>query len=187
MVKFKFKFMIIPSPQDKKEPKIHETCFIAPNATIIGNVEMDKGSNVWPGAVIRCELGSLKIGRNVSIQENVTIHIEPGGSMIMGNNIIIGHNAMVHGPGKVGDNVLIGISSVVLNDCIIDDNVVIAAGAVVREKTHCKSGTLWAGVPAKTIREFDDPEKLGQRAKMGASYYKQNAKKFKKYFDSLSE
>jgi carbonic anhydrase/acetyltransferase-like protein (isoleucine patch superfamily) len=175
--------MIIPSPQDGKEPKIHEKCFIAPLSAIIGNVEMDKGSNVWFGAVIRCELGSLKIGRNVSIQENVTIHVEPGGDMEIGDNVVIGHNAMVHGPGKIGNNVLIGISSVVLNESIIEDNTIIAAGAVVREKSHCKSGTLWAGIPAKAIREFDDPEKVGQRAKLGAGYYKQNGRKFKKYFE----
>lgn len=175
--------MIIPSPQDNKEPKIHEKCFIAPNATIVGNVEMDKNSNVWFSSVIRCELGSLKIGKNVSIQENATIHVEPGSKMVMGDNIVIGHNAMVHGPGTIGNNVLIGISSVILNECTIEDNVIIAAGAVVREKTHCKSGEMWAGIPAKPIRKFD-PEKLGQRAKMGAAYYRQNGRKFRKYFEN---
>ncbi|MHA1271555.1 MAG: gamma carbonic anhydrase family protein [Candidatus Helarchaeota archaeon] len=176
--------MIIPSPHDKKEPKIHEKCFVAPNASIIGNVEIDRGTNIWFGSVIRCELGSLKIGKNSSIQENTTIHVEPGGSMEIGDYVVIGHNAMVHGPGKIGNNVLIGISAVVLNNAIIEDNVIIAAGAVLREKTHCKSGTMWAGVPAEIVKTFDNPEKLGQRAKMGAEYYVQNGKKFKNYFDS---
>jgi len=178
--------MIIPSPYDNKEPKIHESCFVAPNATIIGNVEIDKGSNIWFSAVIRCELGTLKIGKNVSIQDNVTIHVEPGGTLIIGDNVVIGHNAMVHGPGKIGSNVLIGINSVILNESVIEDNVIIAAGAVIRERTHCESGTMWAGVPAEIVKKYDEPEKLGQKALMGATFYKQNGKKFKKYMDNLS-
>ncbi|MHA1230732.1 MAG: gamma carbonic anhydrase family protein [Candidatus Helarchaeota archaeon] len=179
--------MIIPSPQDKKEPKIHEKCFIAPTATIIGNVEIDRGTNIWFGSVIRCELGSLKIGKNTSIQDNTTIHVEPGGSMEIGDYVVIGHNAMVHGPGKIGNNVLIGINAVVLNESVIEDNVIIAAGAVLREKTHCESGTMWAGVPAEIVKKVDDPLKLGQRVRMGAEYYIQNGKRFKKFFETRQE
>ena len=107
--------------------------------------------------------------------------------MEIGDYVVIGHNAMVHGPGKIGNNVLIGIQSVILNGAIIEDNVIIAAGAVLKEETHCESGTLWAGVPAKLVKKFDDIDKLGQKIKMGAEYYIQNGKRFKKYFDSIQK
>ena len=91
----------MPSPRTGKKPNIHESAFIAPTATIIGDVTIGEGTNVWFGAIIRGDWGTIKIGKNTSIQENVTIHIKMGTTAIIGNDCIIGHHAMIHGPAEI--------------------------------------------------------------------------------------
>jgi len=105
--------IIIPCPRTGKNPQIHESVYIAPTATIIGDVTIGELSNIWFGAVLRGDQGLIKIGRNTSIQENVTIHIEKETSVIIGSNCIIGHHAMIHGPAEIGDGCLIGIGRLI--------------------------------------------------------------------------
>jgi len=167
------------SPVDGSVPKIHPSVFIAPSATVIGNVEIEEGTNLWYNVVIRAEASKIKIGKNCSIQESVVIHTEPGTKLIIGDNVLMGHCAMVHGPGKIGENVMVGISATVLQNHEIEDNVIIAAGAVARGK--CESMGMYAGVPAKRIKELKKSaiRNLGT----GIVFYVENGKKFKKYYE----
>ena len=170
---------ILKSPVDGKEPKIHPSVFIAPTATIIGNVEIDEGVNIWYGAVIRAEASKITIGKNCSIQENVVIHTEPGTELTIGDNVLMGHCAMVHGPGTVGNNVMIGISATVLQNHVIEDDVIIAAGAVARGK--CETMGMYAGVPATRIKELK--KSAVRRLGTGIMFYVENGKKFKAFYD----
>ncbi len=176
--------MIVKSPFTGKEPKIHPSVFVAPNATIIGDVEIDEGTNVWFNAVIRAEAGTIKIGKNCSIQENVVIHTEPGSRLIIGDDVLMGHCAMVHGPGSIGNNVMIGISATVLQNHEIEDNIIVAAGAVARGKLETMG--LYAGnVLGERVKELKkrDARKIGA----GIQFYVGNGKQFKKMFDEKEE
>ena len=139
--------MIIPSPRTGKEPKIHESAFVAPNATVIGDVQLDQGVNVWFGAILRADWGTIKIGKNTSVQENVTIHIEVGKSAIIGADCIIGHHAMLHGPCEVEDGCIVGIGSNLLHESKLGKGSVLAAGAVLLGK-EIPPRSLAVGIPA---------------------------------------
>jgi len=129
-----------------KTPKIADSCFISEAAYIIGDVEIGTYSNVWPGAVIRADFARIKIGRYVDIEDNCTLHA--GADMEVGNNVILGHGAVVHSK-KVGNNVLIGMNATTLHNSEIGDNCIIAAGSVVTEGMKIPDGSFAAGVPAK--------------------------------------
>ncbi len=174
---------IMKSPVDGKEPKIHPSVFIAPTATIIGNVEIDEGTNLWYNTVLRAEASKIKIGANCSIQEGVVIHTEPGTELQIGDNVLIGHSAMVHGPGKIGNHVMIGISSTILQNHEIEDNVIIAAGAVARGK--CETMGMYAGVPAKRLKEIK--KSAIRNLDTGITFYVENGIKFKKYYEDQSK
>ncbi|MHA1651410.1 MAG: gamma carbonic anhydrase family protein [Candidatus Helarchaeota archaeon] len=171
---------IMKSPVTETEPKIHPSVFIAPSATIIGDVEIDENTNVWFNVVIRAEAGKIRIGKNCSIQESVVIHTEPGTELTIGDNVLMGHCAMVHGPGEIGNNVMIGISATVLQGHKIEDNVIIAAGAVARGKYE--SMAMYAGkVKAEKIKDI---RKSNIRTHMtGITFYVENGRKFKAVFD----
>ncbi len=176
--------MIIESPLNGKKPKIHEKAFVAPTAAIIGDVQIAEGANIWFSAVLRADWGTIKIGKNTSIQDNSTIHAEPSSVAEIGENCIIGHNAMIHGPTKIGNNVLIGISAVVLPHTVIEDNTVIGAGAVVIEKTRCKSLTLYGGkTVAEPLKTYPDEKLIARQLTMGSGMYVENGRKFKKLFE----
>ncbi|MHA1299783.1 MAG: gamma carbonic anhydrase family protein [Candidatus Helarchaeota archaeon] len=174
--------MILPNPKGIV-PKIHEKAFIAPNATIIGDVEIGKGTNVWFGAVIRGDFGPIRIGKNTSIQDNVTIHCEPGKEpLIIGDYVIVGHNAMVHGPSRIGNNITVGINATVLPYTEIGDGSVIGANAVLTERTKVEPGTLAVGnVSAQPRKKYTDAQI--QRIIAGAQLYVQNGRKFKKMLE----
>ncbi len=174
---------IIKSPVDGKEPKIHPSVFIAPSATIIGNVEIDEGSNIWYNAVIRAEASKITIGKDCSIQESVTIHTEPGTELYIGDNVLMGHCSMVHGPGKIGNNVMIGISATVLQNHEIEDNVIIAAGSVARGKYE--SMGMYAGVIAKKMKDIRKSAIRGLQT--GIMFYVENGRKFKKFYEDQSK
>ncbi|MFX1296085.1 MAG: gamma carbonic anhydrase family protein [Promethearchaeota archaeon] len=174
--------MLIKSPVNDKEPTIHHSAFIAPNATIIGDVEILDGVNIWYGTVIRAEASKIKIGKNCSIQEIVVIHSEPGTELTIGDNVLIGHCAMVHGPGKIGNNVMIGISATILQNHEIEDNVIIAAGAVVRGK--CESMGMYVGVPAKRLKDIR--KSAIRNLNTGITFYVENGRKFKAFYDKSS-
>ena len=146
--------MRIIKPVKGKHPQISKDCFIAENATIVGEVFIGKQCSVWFNAVIRGDVHFIKIGDKVNIQDGAVIHATFQKSpTTIGNNVSIGHNAIVHGC-TIHDNVLIGMGSIVMDDCIIESNSIIAAGAIVTKNTNVESGSIYAGVPAKKIKNI---------------------------------
>lgn len=170
--------IIIPSPRTGKEPQIHETAFIAPNAIIIGDVIIGEGSNIWFGAVIRGDWGTIHIGKNTSIQEHVTIHIEMGKSAIIGSNCIIGHHAMIHGPCVVGDGALVGIGANLLHNSKLGKGSLLGAGAVLVNK-EIPPMSLAVGVPASIKKEGVFKKEQGA---LTSGEYAHNGRLFKEFF-----
>ena len=137
-----------------KSPVYGNDCWFAENATIVGEVFIGKQCSVWFNAVIRGDVHFIKIGNKVNIQDGAVLHATFQKSpTTIGNNVSIGHNAIVHGC-TIHDNVLIGMGSIVMDDCVIESNSIIAAGAIVTKNTHVESGSIYAGVPAKKIKNI---------------------------------
>jgi carbonic anhydrase/acetyltransferase-like protein (isoleucine patch superfamily) len=169
----------MPSPKTGKIPEIHDSVYIAPNAVVIGNVTIDEGSNIWFGAVLRGDQGEIIIGKRTSVQEHVTIHNEEGTSVKIGDDCIIGHHAMIHGPSIIEDGCVIGIGSNVLHNTKVGTGSMIGAGAVLVNK-EIPPRSLAVGVPAKLKKQFPENEDLvGTRT---AGSYQENGQKFKKFF-----
>ncbi len=169
----------MPSPRTEKKPQIHESVFIAPTAVIIGDVSIDQGANIWFGAVLRGDWGTIKIGKNTSIQENVTIHNEIGSTVEIGDDCIIGHHAMIHGPCTIENGCVIGIGSNVLHRTKVGEGAQIGAGAVLVNK-EIPQRTLAVGVPAKVKKELPQTGKLvGTRT---SGDYVKNGETFKEFF-----
>jgi len=157
-------------PVNGIHPQIPDDCFIAENATIVGDVTMGKKCSVWFQAVIRGDVNAITIGNQVNIQDGAVIHatykVSP---TVIGSNVSIGHNAIVHGC-TVHDNVLIGMGSIVMDDCIIESNSIIAAGAVVLRNTRVESGSIYAGVPAKKIKDVSPELTKGEIERIANNY-----------------
>ena len=137
-----------------RSPQIDDTCFVAENATITGDVIMGKSSSVWFQAVIRGDVNKIIIGEEVNIQDGAVVHGSyGGGDTVIGDRVSIGHKAIVHGC-TVQDDVLIGMGAIVLDDAVLQSGCVIAAGAVVTKGTICETGWIYAGTPAKKIKEL---------------------------------
>ncbi|NND77227.1 MAG: gamma carbonic anhydrase family protein [Flavobacteriales bacterium] len=154
----------------KHKPQIGKNTWLAETATVIGEVEIGKDCGVWYGAVLRGDVGLIKIGNRTNIQDNAVLHGTDKKSLtVVGNNVTIGHRAIVHGC-KIGNNVLIGMGAIVLDNAVIEDNSIVAAGAVVLEKTVIKSGTIYAGVPAKEVKKLYISE-VREMNQMSASHY----------------
>lgn len=166
--------MIIPSPVTGIKPKISPKAFIAPNATIIGDVTIEEGANIWYGAVLRGDTCSIKIGKNTSIQDNCVLHSERGTECIIKDHVIVGHSAMVHGPCIVGRCSLIGISSIILQGSKVGEGALVAGGATARNEIPAL--TLVVGTPAKPKKNL--PESKIAENIQGAINYVINAKKF---------
>ncbi len=146
-------------PVKNISPSWGENCFIAENATIVGNVVMGNGCSVWFNAVIRGDVHYIKIGDNTNIQDGAVIHCTyKTAPTIIGSNVSIGHNALVHGC-KLCDYVLVGMGAIVMDHAVVEEFVIIAAGAVVLENTICESGYLYAGVPARRIKHLTVEQK----------------------------
>jgi carbonic anhydrase/acetyltransferase-like protein (isoleucine patch superfamily) len=146
--------MSIILPVNGKEPIFGANCFIAPNATIVGDVTCGDECSFWFNAVVRGDVNSITLGNKVNIQDGAVIHCTyQKTKTILGNNVSVGHNAIVHGC-KVDDNVLIGMGAIVMDNCEIGSNSIIAAGAVLTEGTIVPSGCIYAGVPAKKIKDI---------------------------------
>ena len=140
-------------------PSWGANCFIAENATIVGNVVMGDSCSVWFNAVIRGDVHYIKIGDNVNVQDGAVIHCTyKTAPTNIGNNVTIGHNALVHGC-KLCDYVLIGMGAIVMDHAVVEEFVLIAAGAIVLENTVCESGWLYAGAPAKKIKRLTEEQK----------------------------
>ncbi|MGX5818412.1 gamma carbonic anhydrase family protein [Chitinophaga lutea] len=135
-------------------PQMGDNCFIAPNATIVGDVIMGAGCSVWFNAVVRGDVNSIRMGEKVNVQDGAVIHATYQKTKTnIGNNVSIGHNAIVHGC-TVEDNVLIGMGAIVMDNAHIGSNSIIAAGAVVLEGTKVEAGSIYAGVPAKKVKDI---------------------------------
>ena len=136
-----------------KSPLIPEDCYVAENATIVGEVTFGDSCSVWFNAVVRGDVNSITIGNKVNIQDGAIIHCTyQKHPTVIGNNVSIGHNAIVHGC-IIHDNVLIGMGAIVMDNCHVQSNCIIAAGAVLLENTVVETGTIYAGVPAKKIKK----------------------------------
>ena len=155
-----------------KVPQMGDNCFIAENATIVGEVIMGKECSVWFNAVIRGDVNFIRMGDRVNVQDGAVIHCtyQKAGTTI-GNNVSIGHNALVHGC-TIHDNVLIGMGSIVMDNCIVESNSIIAAGAVLLEGTHVKEGSVYAGVPAKLVKQADRALIEGEINRIAHNYVK---------------
>ena len=147
---------------DGKKPRIADCVFIAPNAVIIGDVEISEGSSVWYGAVIRGDLNAVRIGRFSNIQDNCTIHVDGKNAAVIGDYVTIGHNAVLHGC-RIGEGSVIGLGSVLLNGSIIGKGSIVAAGSVIREKQEIGENQLVAGSPAVFKRELDANSAIANR------------------------
>ncbi|MCL1667959.1 gamma carbonic anhydrase family protein [Elizabethkingia ursingii] len=155
-----------------KTPEFGDNVYLAETATIIGDVKMGKDCSVWFNAVIRGDVNSIRIGNQVNIQDNAMIHCTfEKTETIIGDNVSIGHNAIVHGC-QVHDNVLIGMGAIVMDDCIVENNSIVAAGAVVTQGTHIKAGEIWAGVPAKRIKSVSVDLLEGEIHRISNNYIK---------------
>ena len=151
-------------------PTIGENCFIAPNATIVGDVVMGKDCSVWFNAVLRGDVNSIRMGDKVNVQDGAVIHCTfKKTKTILGNNVSIGHNALVHGC-TVHDNVLIGMGAIVMDNVVVHSNTIIAAGAVVLEGTICEAGSIYAGVPAKKVKDIDEEKIEGEIGRIANNY-----------------
>lgn len=145
-------------PVKEVYPKIEDSCFVAENATIVGDVTMGSDCSVWFNAVIRGDVNSIDIGNRTNIQDGAVIHCTyEKAATTIGNNVSIGHRAIVHGC-TVEDNVLIGMGAIVMDHAVVREGCIIAAGAVVLENTICEPGFIYAGIPAKKIKKMSDAQ-----------------------------
>ena len=153
-------------------PQIPEDCFIAQNATIVGEVTMGNQCSIWFNAVIRGDVHYIKMGNKVNVQDGAIIHGTYQKSPTnIGNNVSIAHNAIVHGC-TIHDNVLIGMGSIVMDGCVVESNSIIAAGAVVAQNTRIASGSVYAGVPAKKIKDISADLVSGEIDRIANNYVK---------------
>ena len=141
-------------------PTIDPSAFVAEGARIIGSVHLGEGASVWYNAVLRGDGDSITVGAGSNLQDNVSVHVDRGRPVIIGENVSVGHNAVVHGC-SIGDGSLIGMGSVVLSGAVIGEGCLVAGGAVVLEGSVIPPGSLVAGVPAKVRRELTDDERAG--------------------------
>jgi|SRR5210317_651576 carbonic anhydrase/acetyltransferase-like protein (isoleucine patch superfamily) len=156
----------------EKTPQWGSECFFAENSVLIGDLEMGDQCSVWYNAVIRADVNFIRMGNKVNVQDGAVIHCTyQKYPTIIGNNVSIGHNALVHGC-TIKDNVLIGMGSIVMDDCVVEENSIIAAGAVLTKGTHVPSGSVFAGVPAKKIKDIDENLSKGEIQRIADNYIK---------------
>jgi len=149
-------------------PKIDPSCYVAPEAIIIGDAVIDKGCSIWPYAVIRADLSQVRIGEGSSIQEHCQIHGNPGRPIIIGKNVSVGHGAIVHAA-QIGDFVIVGMNSAILDGAEIGSGSIVGANALVKEGMKVPEGSLVVGVPAKIVKQGDPS--LREAAKRNAEAY----------------
>ncbi|MEW6467474.1 MAG: gamma carbonic anhydrase family protein [Bacteroidota bacterium] len=162
--------MALLRPVKGKSPSFGKDCFIAENATVVGDVVMGDNCSVWFNAVVRGDVHYIRIGNKVNVQDGAVIHCTyQKAPTNIGNNVSIGHNAIVHGC-TVHDNVLIGMGAIVMDHCEIGSNTIIAAGAVVLENTKVEPGSIYAGVPAKKVKDINQELISGEIDRIANNY-----------------
>jgi carbonic anhydrase/acetyltransferase-like protein (isoleucine patch superfamily) len=167
-------------PIHGKTPKIHETAFIAPGCTIIGDVEIGAESSIWYNCVVRADVFKIRIGERTNVQDGSVLHCDPprpgdeeGSPLIIGDDVLIGHMAMVHGC-TIHDRGFVGLGAIAMNKSVIGSDAMLGAGAMLTERKVMGASELWAGRPAKLVRELPEPAIAGMRA--GVMHYTENAK-----------
>ena len=166
-------------PVKKIVPQFGENCYLAENATIVGEVRIGKNCSVWFNAVVRGDVNSIDIGDNTNIQDGAIVHCTyKTAKTVIGSNVSIGHNAIVHGC-TVKDNVLIGMGAIIMDHAVVESGSIIAAGAVVLENTLVEANSIYAGVPARKVKSVDDKrdyvfERTAQNYIMYADWYREN-------------
>ena len=162
---------------DGVAPQLGEGAWVADSAQVMGNVVLAENASVWFGAVLRGDMDSLRIGRNSNIQDLSVLHADRGCPLNIGENVTVGHQVMLHGC-TVGDNSLIGIQAVVLNNAKIGRNCIVGAGSVVTEGKEFPDNSLIIGAPAKVVRTLD--EAAAERLRQNAEHYVNNGRRFAK-------
>ncbi len=167
-------------PIHGKTPKIHETAFIAPGCTIIGDVEIGAGSSIWYNCVLRADVFTIRIGERTNVQDGSVLHCDPprpgdeaGSPLVIGDDVLIGHMAMVHGC-TIHDRGFVGLGAIAMNKSVISSDAMLAAGAMLTEGKVMEPRQLWAGRPAKPLKELTDAAIAGMR--MSVMHYAENAK-----------
>ena len=153
-----------------KSPQIPEDCYVAENATIVGDVKIGDQCSIWFNAVVRGDVNSITIGNKVNIQDGAVIHCTyEKHPTLIGNNVSIGHNAIVHGC-TIHDNVLIGMGAIVMDNCVVESNAILAAGSVITQNTVVPSGTIYAGVPARKVKDINQSDFAGEIERISNNY-----------------
>jgi len=158
-----------------KTPDINQTAWVAPDATVVGDVKLGANSSVWFGAVIRAENDTVSIGDGCNVQDGSVLHVDPGYPLILHNNVTVGHKVMLHGC-TVEEQSLIGIGSILLNGCVIGSQSIVGANTLIPEGKEFPDGVLILGSPGKVVRELTEQERSGLLN--SANAYIQNAKVF---------
>ena len=168
------------NPIHGKVPQIHETAFIAPGCTIIGDVVIGAGSSIWYNCVLRADVFSIRIGERTNVQDGSVLHCDPprpgdpdGSPLIIGDDVLIGHMAMVHGC-TIHDRGFVGLGAIVMNKAVVGSDAMLAAGAMLTEGKVMEPRELWGGRPARKMRDLDDAAVMGMR--IGTAHYAENAK-----------
>lgn len=163
------------------KPKMGQNCFLADNATLTGDVVMGDDCSVWFNAVVRGDVHTIRIGNNVNIQDGAIIHCTYQKAPVMiGNNVSIAHNAIIHGC-TIHDNVLVGMGAIIMDGAVINSNSIVGAGALITEGTIVESGSVWAGLPARKVKDIDQSllegqvNRISRNYNMYASWYDQDA------------
>jgi carbonic anhydrase/acetyltransferase-like protein (isoleucine patch superfamily) len=170
--------MAIILPVEGKAPRWGQHCFLAPNATVVGDVEIGDDCSIWFNAVVRGDVNSIRIGARVNIQDGVVVHgTYKKAGVIIGNDVSIGHNAMIHGC-TISDRVLVGMGAIIMDHAEVGKDTIIAAGAVVLEGTKIESGTVYGGIPARKIKDIP-PEMISGQIDRIAKHYLLYASWFK--------
>lgn len=170
--------MALIKPVKGIHPKFGNNCYLAENATIVGDVEMGADCSVWFQAVVRGDVNSIRIGDKVNIQDGAVIHCTyEKAPTTIGNRVSIGHRAIVHGC-TLKDNVLVGMGAIIMDHAVVEENCLIAAGAVVLENSHLESGYIYGGIPAKKLKALspeafkDNIERIADNYLMYSSWFK---------------
>lgn len=164
--------MAVIAPVNGKSPQFGNNTFIAPNATIVGDVQAGNDCSFWFNAVVRGDVHYIKMGNKVNVQDGAVIHCTyEKNPTDIGNNVSIGHNAIVHGC-TIHDNVLIGMGAIVMDRCVVHSNSIIAAGSVVLEGTVVEEGSIYAGIPAKKVKDVSKELLHGEIDRIANNYVK---------------
>jgi carbonic anhydrase/acetyltransferase-like protein (isoleucine patch superfamily) len=169
---------------EDRQPAVHASCFVAPNAAVIGSVVLERDASVWFGVTIRGDQESIVIGEGSNIQDGAVLHADPGFPLQIGARVTVGHLAMLHGC-SVGDGTLVGINAVVLNGAVIGRNCLIAANALVTERMQVPDGAVVMGSPGRVERILD--ERKRELLAANALHYVQNGRRFRQGLRALEE